>query len=90
MSFRGSAIWDIAKHYKSEEPQMRPMRIFVLMAAVILVAPADGGDARKRAESRLEAGVPQAAQALTVAATMDQEISNVEREVVDAAEAMPE
>jgi len=67
---------------------MNRMGGFVFMAAVVLVVQADAGGARKTGVSR---AVAQAAQTrLTIEAAMDREISNVEGEVVGAAEAMPE
>jgi uncharacterized damage-inducible protein DinB len=58
---------------------MRPMRVF-LVSAVLLSTVAFGQDTKPRAP----ASPP------TVASAIDREISNVEKEVVEAAEAMPE
>jgi murein DD-endopeptidase MepM/ murein hydrolase activator NlpD len=71
-----------------EDFSMKQLRIFLLLAAVIFTGAALGQGTRNAAA----AGAPQAQQpaAPTIASTMDREISTIEKEIVEAAEAMPE
>lgn len=64
---------------------MRPLRILLLLAVLIIAATAVGQGTKNAA-----AAGTSAAQQPTVAAVVDREISNVEKQVVDVAEAMPE
>src|SRR5437868_6190503 len=63
---------------------MRQISIFLL--AVLMVAATALGQNTKSAS----ASAPQAQQSPTLAATIDRDISGVEKQVIDAAEAMPE
>jgi len=63
---------------------MRQISIFLL--AVLMVAATALGQGTKSAS----ANAPQAQQSPTLAATIDRDISGVEKQVIDAAEAMPE
>lgn len=69
---------------------MKRMRIFLLFAGFIFTAAALGPGTR----SAPAAGGPQAQQSQqpppTIASLVDHEISNIEKEIVEAAEAMPE
>ena len=68
---------------------MNPLRIFLLSAMLILAVSVLGQDAKTAAG----ATTPQAQgsqAAPTLAAAIDGEISAVEKQVLDAAEAMPE
>src|SRR5882724_2010732 len=63
---------------------MKPMRIFLLLAVPIFSAAALG-------QGTKGAAAPQSQQAQpTIASAMDNEISTIEKEIVEAAEAMPE
>ena len=64
---------------------MKPIRMFLLLAVLIFAVTALG----QGIKSTAAAGAPQAQQP-TIAAIADREISNVEKQVVDVAEAMPE
>ena len=68
---------------------MKHGRIFLLSAALIFAVTAAG----RRVDNAFAAGSPQAQPAQTpptIASSVDREISAVEKEVVEAAEAMPE
>jgi len=68
---------------------MKPLRIF-LLSAMLILAISSLGQGTKTAEAA-PAPQAQASQAApTVASAIDREISAVEKEVLDAAEAMPE
>jgi hypothetical protein len=64
---------------------MKPMRMFLLLGLLIFAAAALG----QSTKNAVAASAPQT-QELTIAAIVDREISNVEKQVVDVAEAMPE
>ena len=64
---------------------MKPIRMFLLLSLLISAVTALG----QGTKSTAAAGAPQAQQP-TIAAIVDREISNVEKQVVDVAEAMPE
>jgi DinB superfamily len=64
---------------------MKPIRMFLLLWLLIFAVTALG----QGTKSTAAAGAPQAQQP-TIAAIVDREISNVEQQVVDVAEAMPE
>ena len=64
---------------------MKPIRRFLLLAVLIFAVTALGQDTK----TPVAASTPPA-QPPTVAAIVDREISNVEKQVVDVAEAMPE
>jgi uncharacterized damage-inducible protein DinB len=64
---------------------MKPIRLF-LLSAVLIFAVTAWGQGTKNAAA---ASAPQAQQ-LTIAAVVDREISNVEKQILDVAEAMPE
>jgi hypothetical protein len=68
---------------------MKQIRIFLLLAVLIFIATALG----QGTTSVAAANAPQAQQSQpppTVASTVDREISTIEKEIVEAAEAMPE
>ncbi|HXN53307.1 MAG TPA: hypothetical protein VN943_15350 [Candidatus Acidoferrum sp.] len=69
---------------------MKPNRIFLLLAVLVFTAAALG----QRTTSVAAASAPQAQQSPqsppTIASTLDREISTIEKEIVEAAEAMPE
>src|SRR5260221_9798567 len=68
---------------------MKQIRIFLLPAALIFIATALG----QGTTSVAAANAPQAQQSQpppTIASTVDREISTIERQIVEAAEAMPE
>ena len=66
---------------------MKPMRIVLLLAVLTLTVAA----LRQATTSATSAGAPQAQpSAPTIASAMDHEISGVEKQIVDVAEAMPE
>jgi hypothetical protein len=69
---------------------MKQLRIFLLLAA-LFIASAALGQGTKSAET---ASAPQAQQSQqaspTIASTVDREISNIEKQIVEAAEALPE
>jgi hypothetical protein len=69
---------------------MKQVRIFMLLAALILTASAMGRDAKsaRAAFARQSQAAQQAPP--TVASTVDREISAVEKQLVEVAEAMPE
>ena len=68
---------------------MKPLRIFLLSAMLILAASALGQGTKTDAVAT--APQAQASQAApTLASAIDREISAVEKQVLDAAEAMPE
>jgi uncharacterized damage-inducible protein DinB len=64
---------------------MKPIRMFLLLWLLIFAVTALG----QGTKSTAAAGAPQAQQP-TIAAIVDREISNAEKQVVDVAEAMPE
>src|SRR5436853_3478687 len=64
---------------------MKPLRMF-LLSAVVIVAVTAFGQGTKNAAA---ASAP-AAQQPTLASVVDREISNVEKQILDVAEAMPE
>ena len=64
---------------------MKPIRMFLLLAVCTVAVTALARDAK----SATPASAPQAQQP-TIAAVVDREISNVEKQILDAAEAMPE
>ena len=64
---------------------MKPIRMFLLLAVLIFAVTALGQGTKNAAA----ASAPQAQQ-LTIAAVVDREISNVEKQILDVAEAMPE
>jgi uncharacterized damage-inducible protein DinB len=69
---------------------MKQLRIFLLLAVLIITVAALGqGTRNAAAASAPEAQQPQPA-APTIASTMDREISTIEKQIVEAAEAMPE
>ena len=63
---------------------MKPVRMFLLLTVLIFAVTALG-----RGTKSTVAGAPQAQQP-TIAAIVDREISNVEKQLLDVAEAMPE
>ena len=65
---------------------MKPIRMYLLLAALIFTVPALGQDTN----SAVATSVPQAQQQPTIASTVDREISTIEKQIVEAAEAMPE
>ncbi len=68
---------------------MKQIRIFLLLAVLIFIATALG----QGTTSVAAANAPQAQQSQpppTVASTVDREISTIEKQIVEAAEAMPE
>jgi hypothetical protein len=70
---------------------MKQTQIFLLMAALVLIAVTPGQNTNSAATDR----APQAQQSQqtplpTIASTVDREISTIEKGIVDAAEAMPE
>jgi uncharacterized damage-inducible protein DinB len=65
---------------------MKRRPIFLLLAVLILTAIA----LRQGKNSAAAASAPQAQSAPTVASNVDREVSGIEKQVVDAAEAMPE
>jgi uncharacterized damage-inducible protein DinB len=69
---------------------MKQTRIFPLLAVLIFTGTASGQDTK----SASAANGPQAQQlqqpALTIGSVVDREISSIEKQIVDAAEAMPE
>ena len=72
---------------------MKPMRIFLLLAALIFTVAALGQGTKSAAAA--SAPPPQQSQQQsqlppTVASTVDREISTIEKQIVEAAEAMPE
>jgi hypothetical protein len=78
-----------------ENYSMKPTRIFLLMAVLIPTAAAVGqgtGTQGKETKSTAASSGPQAqpAQPPTVASAVDREISNIEKQIVEVAEAMPE
>ena len=62
---------------------MKPVRMFLLLPVLIFAVRALGQGTKSSA-----AGAPQA-QEPTIAAIVDREISNVEKQLLDVAEAMP-
>lgn len=64
---------------------MKPLRILLLLAGLIIAATAVGQGTKNAA-----AAGTSATQQPTIVAVVDREISNVEKQVVDVAEAMPE
>ena len=64
---------------------MKPIRIFLLLGLLIFAVAALG----QGTKSTAAVGAPQTQQS-TIAIIVDREISNVEKQVVDVAEAMPE
>jgi len=72
---------------------MKQPRIFSLLAVIIFTPAALGLGAKSKSSApAASAPPPQESQqpAPTIASTLDREISNVEKEIVEAAEAMPE
>jgi uncharacterized damage-inducible protein DinB len=65
---------------------MKPRPIFLLLAVLIFTAIA----LRQGKNSAAAAAAPQAQQAPTLASNVDREVSAIEKQVVEAAEAMPE
>jgi uncharacterized damage-inducible protein DinB len=65
---------------------MKQLPIFLTLAALVFTATALG----QAAKSAAVTSAPQSQPPTTLASTVDHEISNIERQVVDAAEAMPE
>ena len=69
---------------------MKQLRIFLLLAA-LFIASAALGQGTKSAETATAPQAQQSQQASpTIASTVDREISNIEKQIVEAAEAMPE
>jgi len=69
---------------------MKQIRTFLLLAVLILTGTASG----EGTESAAAASAPQTQQSqqppLTIASTLDREISTIEKQIVEVAEAMPE
>jgi uncharacterized damage-inducible protein DinB len=65
---------------------MKQLRIFSLLAVLIFTVTG----VRQGTKNAAAASAPQAQQPPTIASTVDREISTIEKEIVDAAEAMPE
>jgi uncharacterized damage-inducible protein DinB len=63
---------------------MKRIQIFLLLAVFIFTAAAMGQDAKSAIAQQGQQAQP------TIASAMDREISTIEKEIVDAAEAMPE
>jgi hypothetical protein len=66
---------------------MKPIRMFLLLAAFIFIAGTLGQGTKSAAAASAQQAQPSPP---TIASTVDREISTVEKLVVDAAEAMPE
>ena len=65
---------------------MKPVRIVLLFAGVIFALPGWGPDTQRAAAAAQDSQQPPA----TLASTLDREISGVEKQIVELAEAMPE
>ncbi|MGB2603219.1 MAG: DinB family protein [Candidatus Sulfotelmatobacter sp.] len=65
---------------------MKPALIFLLLAALVFTVAALG----KATKDAASASAPQAQQPLTIASAVDREVSTIEKQIVEAAEAMPE
>jgi hypothetical protein len=69
---------------------MKQVQIFLLFAALIFAAPALGQKTETKGTAAPSAPQAQPPQPSTVASAVDREISDIEKQVVDVAEAMPE
>jgi hypothetical protein len=68
---------------------MKPLRIFLLLAVLVFTVTTSGQGASSVAPASPQ-GQPSQQARPTIALTVDREISNIEKEIVEAAEAMPE
>jgi uncharacterized damage-inducible protein DinB len=69
---------------------MKQTRIFLLLAVLIFTLAAWGQDTRSAAAASAPQAQPSQQPPPTIASAVDREITNIEKEIVEAAQAMPE
>ena len=69
---------------------MKPNRIFLLLAVFIFTAAAFGQGTNRAAPASAPQAQPSQPPPPTIASTVDREINTIEKQIVEAAEAMPE